>query len=203
MYKTKQINQTKIPTTCISLIKRLIQKGQILLIDIKFQNLQESEMSFEQVFERILRFMRLNPRGNYKLMIGTDSQVHHHHTLFITGIVIQNEGKGAWACIRKYTVPRRMKHLHERISKETSLTEEIVMMFTLERKNSMIDVILPYIYQGATFAMEGHIDIGSGKRNKTRIYVEEMVSRIESMGLEPKIKPNSFVASHYANRFTK
>lgn len=51
--------------------------------------------------------------------------------------------------------------------------------------------------------MEGHIDIGSGNRNKTRIFVEEMVSRIEAMGIEPKIKPESFVASTYANRYTK
>jgi uncharacterized protein len=51
--------------------------------------------------------------------------------------------------------------------------------------------------------MEGHIDIGSGNRNKTKIFVEEMVNRIEAMGLEPKIKPDSFVASSYANRFTK
>jgi predicted RNase H-related nuclease YkuK (DUF458 family) len=51
--------------------------------------------------------------------------------------------------------------------------------------------------------MEGHIDIGSGQRNKTREYVEEMVTRIESMGFEPKIKPDSFVASSYANRYTK
>jgi predicted RNase H-related nuclease YkuK (DUF458 family) len=67
----------------------------------------------------------------------------------------------------------------------------------------MIDIVLPYIYQGASFTMEGHLDIGSGNRNKTRIYVEEMTARIEAMGLEPKIKPESFVASSYANRFTK
>lgn len=170
---------------------------------IKFQNLQESEMSFEQVFDRILRFMNIYPRGNFRLMIGTDSQVHQGHTLFITGIVIQNEGKGAWACIRKIIVPRCMDHLHERISNETSLTEEVVSFFTEERKNRMIDIVLPFIYQGATFSMEGHLDIGAGKRNKTRIYVEEMIARIESMGLEPKIKPDSFVASSYANRFTK
>jgi len=183
--------------------KTSFMKGQILLNHFLFQNLQEKEMSFEQVFERILKFMKLNPRGNYRLMIGTDSQVHHDYTLFITGIVIQKEGKGAWACIRRVYVRRRMEHLHERISKETSLTEEIVALFTEDRKNNMIDIILPFIYQGATFSMEGHIDIGAGKRNKTRIYVEEMVARIESLGLEPKIKPNSFVASSYANRYTK
>lgn len=160
-------------------------------------------MSFEHVFTRILRFMKINPRGNYRLMIGTDSQVHHDYTLFITGIVIQNKGKGAWACIRKVKALRKIEHLHERISKETSLTEEIVAMFTEERKNNMINIVLPFIYQGASFTMEGHLDIGSGQRNKTKIYVEEMMARIESMGLEPKIKPESFVASSYANRYTK
>lgn len=51
--------------------------------------------------------------------------------------------------------------------------------------------------------MEGHLDIGAGARNKTRQFVKEMVARIESMGLEPKIKPDAFVASSYANRYTK
>jgi uncharacterized protein len=168
-----------------------------------FQNLQEQNMTFDQVFERILKFMNRKPNGNYKLMVGTDSQVHMDRTIFITGIVIQNEGKGAWACIRKSIVPRKMLHLHERISYETSLTEEIVYQFTEEQKNKMIDIVLPHIYKGATFTMEGHLDIGSGKRNKTREFVQEMVSRLETIGVEPKIKPEAFVASSYANRFTK
>lgn len=147
--------------------------------------------------------MNRDPRGKYRLMVGTDSQVHCNRTVFITGIVIQNEGKGAWACIRKNIIPRKMLHLHERISYETSLTEKIVSLFTTERKNEMINVVLPYIYQGATFTMEGHLDIGAGKRNKTREFVNEMVTRMESIGVEPKIKPDAFVASSYANRYTK
>ncbi|MEH7416189.1 ribonuclease H-like YkuK family protein [Neobacillus drentensis] len=168
-----------------------------------FQNLQENGLSFEQVFERIVTFMSLNPKGNYRLMVGTDSQVHKSHTVFITGIVIQNKGNGVWACIRKVVVPRKMIQLHERISLELSLTEEIVAMFTEERKTKLITIVLPYVYEGATFTMEGHIDIGAGKRNKTREFVKEMVTRMESMGVEPKIKPDAFVASSYANRYTK
>ncbi|HYK72035.1 MAG TPA: ribonuclease H-like YkuK family protein [Pseudoneobacillus sp.] len=170
---------------------------------IYFQNLQEHKMTFEQVFGQIIKFMKLNPSGKYRLMVGTDSQVHKRHTIFITGIVIQSAGKGGWACIRKVTVPRKMTQLHERISMELSLTEEIVSMFTEERKNQLITIVLPYLYQGATFSMEGHIDIGAGKRNKTSAFVKEMVARMESMGVEPKIKPNAFVASSYANRYTK
>lgn len=171
--------------------------------DDSFQNLQESNMSFEQVFKRIIQFMKLSPCGHFRLMVGTDSQVHRTHTVFITGIVIQNEGKGVWACIRKVIIPRQMIQLHERISLELSLTEEVVSMFNEDRKNQLIDIILSYLYQGATFSMEGHIDIGAGKRNKTSEFVKEMVTRIESMGVEPKIKPNAFVASSYANRYTK
>lgn len=173
------------------------------VLNYTFQNLSEKRMSFEQVFSNIVQFMKRDPLGNYRLMVGTDSQVHARFTLFITGIVIQREGRGAWACIRKVTVPRKMTNLHERISFETTLTEEIVSMFTENRKSELIDIILPHIYKGSSFTMEGHLDIGAGKRNKTREFVKEMVSRIESMGVEPKIKPFAFVASGYANRYTK
>ncbi|MFC0560713.1 ribonuclease H-like YkuK family protein [Halalkalibacter alkalisediminis] len=160
-------------------------------------------MTFEEVFNRVIKFMKIKPTGNYRLMIGTDSQVHSKTTVFITGIVIQHAGKGAWACIRRSVVPRKMLHLHERISLETTLTEEVVSMFSEDKKNRMIDIVLPYLYQGATFSFEGHIDIGSGQRNKTREFVNEMVARLEMIGVEPKIKPDAFVASSYANRFTK
>lgn len=173
------------------------------VLNYSFENLQEKNMIFDQVFERIVQFMKRNPSGNFRLMVGSDSQVHPEYTRFITGIVIQQVGKGAWACIRRNVVSRKMTNLHERISFETSLTEEVASLFTEVRKDELINIVLPNIYKGASFTIEGHIDIGAGERNKTRIYVREMVARIESMGIDPKIKPDSFVASGYANRYTK
>ncbi len=169
----------------------------------EFQNLTYKSMDFKQVFSHIVAFMNNEPKGEYKLMLGTDSQVHPRHTLFITGVVIQRVGKGAWACFRKEIVDRQMTTLHERISYETSLTEQVAALFTEQHKHQLIDIVLPHIYKGATFTIEGHIDIGSGDRNRTRVYVNEMVARIESLGMEPKIKPDSIVASSYANRYTK
>lgn len=96
-----------------------------------------------------------------------------------------------------------MENLHERISYETTLTEEVVSLFTEDKKEQLIQIVLPNIYKGASLTIEGHIDIGSGERNKTRIFVKEMISRMNSIGLKAKIKPDSFVASCYANRFTK
>lgn len=173
------------------------------LINLSFDNLREKNMTFEQVFERIVQFMKQDPRGNYRLMFGTDSQVHSRSTRFITGIVIQREGKGVWACIRKVVVPRKMTVLHDRISFETSLTEQVVSMLDEDKKNQLIEIVLPHVYRGSSFTIEGHIDIGTGRRNKTSEFINEMVSRMESLGIEAKIKPNAFVASSYANRFTK
>ncbi|MDQ7863982.1 ribonuclease H-like YkuK family protein [Peribacillus frigoritolerans] len=51
--------------------------------------------------------------------------------------------------------------------------------------------------------MEGHIDIGIGKRNKTSEFVKRNGSQDGIHGVEPKIKPDAFVASSYANRYTK
>ncbi|TSB46818.1 ribonuclease H-like YkuK family protein [Alkalicoccobacillus porphyridii] len=168
-----------------------------------FYNLQEKGMLFEQVFDHIISFMNQQPQAQYKLMLGTDSQVHPRFTRFISGIVIQRLGYGVWACASKTVVNRKMNNLHERISYETTLTEEVAAMFTESHKTELINIILPHIYEGATFTIEGHIDIGAGKRNRTREFVREMRGRIESSGLEAKIKPDSFVASCYANRYTK
>ncbi|MFC7061947.1 ribonuclease H-like YkuK family protein [Halobacillus seohaensis] len=170
---------------------------------ISFQNITYSQMNFEQVFSHITSFMKDDPLGNYKLMLGTDSQIHTDHTRFITGIVIHRVGKGAWACFHKEIIPRKMRVLHERISYETTLTEEVASLFTKDKMDQLIEIILPNIYQNASFTVEGHIDIGSGERNKTRAYVNEMVGRIESLGFEPKIKPHSITASGYANKYTK
>lgn len=181
----------------------VVMMKNLTVLNYSFENSQEKSMTFDHVFNRIVRFMKRNPNGNYRLMVGTDSQIHPRCTRYITGIVIKQEGKGAWACLRRNVVSRKMTNLHERISYETSLTEEVASLFTPERKDELINIVLPYIYKGSSFTIEGHIDIGSGERNKTRIYVREMVSRIESIGMDPKIKPDSFVASGYANRYTK
>jgi predicted RNase H-related nuclease YkuK (DUF458 family) len=174
-------------------------------VDYLFKNSTEKRMSFEQIFQKISNFMKQDQMGNYRLMIGTDSQVQKRkkRTVFVTGIVIQRVGKGVWGCIRSQIIPRRMHSLKERISHETYLTEEMAYIFTDNLKSELIDIILPNIYKGSAFTMEGHMDIGLGKWNKTKEYADEMEERIKACGLIPVFKPYSFVASAYADKFTK
>jgi uncharacterized protein len=182
-----------------------IRKNHLTLIhDLEFRNTTESKLTLDDVNERILRFMKMDPMGSYTLEIGTDSQVHDGYTKFITGIIIARKGKGAWACYRQIIVPREIDSVKEKLSTETSYSEEIAAYFDEDRRRAMEDIILPYIYHGASFEAFINIDAGSDiLRNKTAPYVKEMVRRAESMGMLAKIKPDSIAASCYANRYTK
>lgn len=171
---------------------------------LEFRNTTERGLNLDTVHERILHFMRHDPVATYKFIIGTDCQVHQGHTKFITGVVIQRLGKGAWACYRQVIVHRALHSIREKLSMETALSEEIAMYFDESKRQDMENIILPHLYQGASFDMFIHIDAGDDEnKNRTAKFVQEMVRRVESVGMVPVIKPDCYVASAYANRFSK
>jgi predicted RNase H-related nuclease YkuK (DUF458 family) len=179
-------------------------KNYNLTHELEFRNTSEKKLSLEQVNERIIRFMKLDPKAEYKFIIGTDCQVHRGYTKFITGVVIQRLGNGAWACYRQVILPRQLISIKEKLSTETTLSEEIALFFNESKRQEMEDIVLPFVYKGSSFESYIHIDAGSDPiKNKTALYVAEMVLRVESMGMVPIIKPDSYVASAYANRYSK
>ncbi len=171
------------------------------LNNISFFNSSMKRISFIDVFSNILSFVKHDPRGIYTLAIGTDSQVKTDCTVFISAIMIYRKGEGAWGCMSRYRTARRIMNIREKISIETFLTQQIACMFNPKILDEIINIILPYIDYGAEFHHEVHIDIGNNGSSKRLI--NEMTSYFAGMGFEPKIKPDSYVASSYANRYTK
>ncbi|RKP46783.1 hypothetical protein D7Z26_24245 [Cohnella endophytica] len=173
--------------------------------ELCFQNLSEIDMSLDHVLERIVRFISKDPKGAYQFVIGTDSQVHRGQTKFVTGIVIHRIGRGAWACYRQLAIPRQLNSIREKLTLETSFSQRVAGYFDSKAVSRMEEPLLPYLYQGAM--LETFIDIDAGTEpvvNKTAMYVQEMVDRVEAMGMyAPRVKPDACVASSYANRFTK
>jgi uncharacterized protein len=173
--------------------------------ELSFQNVTESNLSLELVLRRILRFITQDPKCTYHFVIGTDSQVHRGYTKFVTGIVIYRLGKGAWACYRQIAVPRELISIKEKLTLETSFSQRVAGFFDVNAVTQMEELLLPYVYQGAM--LETFIDIDAGTEpviNKTALYVQEMVDRVEAMGMyAPRVKPDAYAASSYANRYTK
>lgn len=166
---------------------------------MKFFNSVQKNMSFSDVIAGIKYFIRANPDCEYRLAVGTDSQVKGKYTCFATGIHIHRVGQGAWCCISKRIESRRYKSLQEKIAKETSMTYEIACMLNEQLMDALCDFAVRY--KNFDCRLEAHIDVGT--KGETRKLIREMVGYFEGMGIEAKIKPDSFVASSYANKYSK
>ncbi|AZB42631.1 hypothetical protein CEF21_10210 [Bacillus sp. FJAT-42376] len=166
-----------------------------------FYNVTEENMSLEDVIARLKGFLRKDPRSVYILSIGTDSHVHHKETKFITAIHLHRVGKGAWGCLKNFVIPRPISSVHEKISTETALSQELAYSFVTLYLGELSDILIPFSEEGADLSFEIHLDIG--RKGATKDLIQEMTGRITAMGLEARIKPDSYTAFSYANRYTK
>ncbi|RXI96543.1 hypothetical protein DS745_22820 [Anaerobacillus alkaliphilus] len=169
--------------------------------DLVFYNTSIDQMSFDMVFDHLLQFIKREPTSFYRLAIGTDSQVHPTGTKFITSVHLHRVGKGAWGCLKKEIIPRRVTSLKEKIFLETMYSQEVASLFSNDHISNLAEPLIPHIDNGADLTFEVHLDIG--KKGKTKHFIEEMSDRILAIGLQPKIKPESYAASSYANKYTK
>jgi uncharacterized protein len=166
-----------------------------------FYNVSEKQMSFQTVIERIKGFILKDPRSEYVLSIGSDSHVHQSETKFITAIHLHRKGKGAWGCLKNHLVKRPILSIREKISMETTLSQEVAYYFISTYLGEISDLLIPFADEGADLLFEIHLDIG--RKGLTKELIQEMTGRIEAMGIEAKIKPDSYTAYSYANRYTK
>ncbi|RKD33738.1 ribonuclease H-like YkuK family protein [Thermohalobacter berrensis] len=170
-------------------------------LDDDYFNRSERHLSFGDVKERIIKFIKRDPVASYKLAIGTDSQVKGGYTVFASAIVVHRVKKGAWGCIKKNILDREVMNLREKISIETNLTLQLASKFTPDFFDEITEIILPYVDKGANFSHEVHIDIG--KKGETKRFTKEMVGYFAGLDFEAKIKPESYAATSYANKYTK
>lgn len=166
---------------------------------MRFFNTVQKNMSFADVVASIKYFVKLNPDCRYRLAVGTDSQVKGRITSFATGIYIHREGQGAWGCIGKRAQNKQYINLKEKITMETTITFEMVYVLNEQLKEAFRDFHSKY--SNFDCKIEAHMDVGT--KGETRNLIREMSGYFEGIGVDAKIKPDSFVASSYANRFSR
>lgn len=156
---------------------------------MKFYSPSKGAMSLERVFGEIRRYMEQNPDEQYRLIIGTDSQVRQR-ALFVTAVIIHRLGKGArYFYVKRYE--RAMQSLRQRIYYETSLSLDVASRLTAIMAQSDIGEL----------QLEIHLDIGT--RGSTRTLIKELVGMVIGSGYAARIKPDSFGASTVADKHTK
>jgi len=174
----------------------------VVIINNKlFRNSLYKDLTINQVYEILLNLIKQAPHSEYRLSIGTDSQVGKRETVFVTAIHLHRIGRGAIGFFTTETFPRPILSLREKIYYETSKTLELASWFTEEKMDLMVECILSTMGRPGDIHFEFHLDIGTS--GPTKELISEMVAMAKSTGFEPKIKPESYAASCYANRYTK
>ena len=159
-------------------------------------------MGIEDVIKDILKRVKADPYGDYELSIGSDSQVKSDYTKFITAIILHKKGKGAWAWRSRYIENRRMENYKEKIIKEVEFTQYVMIEFLNSNiYDQVLDIILQYIDKGSNFRLVSHVDIGL--EGKSRELVKFVDGMFKGLGVDVEIKPNSYAASCYADRYSK
>jgi predicted RNase H-related nuclease YkuK (DUF458 family) len=156
-------------------------------------------MSFADVVDSIEYFITVDPDSKYRIAVGTDSQVRGKYTCFATGIHIHRVGQGAWCCVSKNIENKIYNNLREKISRETLITYEVAYILN----ELLVGFLCEYVekYKNFDCKLEAHIDVGT--KGETRKLIREMVGYFQGLNIDAKIKPDSFVASSYADRYSK
>ena len=155
----------------------------------RFNSPTYGQLEFKEVVERIAKYMEDVPDQKYRVVIGTDSQVHNHDEVdFVSALIIHRVGSGGIYFWQREKV-KKPYALRERIYEEATRSMTLAEEFLQAFKNNVLE-----------YDLEIHVDVG--RLGETRVMINEVVGMIRGSGFEVKIKPEAYGAQSVADRYT-
>ncbi len=146
------------------------------------------KFSVNQVVSEVIRFMEGDLKRRYKITIGTDSlRLVDGRADFVTAVVVHRVGNGGRYFWRRLELGK-FHTLRDRIIKEVLLSLEVAQKILDEFQN----------FKKVDFDFEIHADIG--EHGPTKAMINEVVGMIRAYNFEARTKPESYAASHVADR---
>jgi len=165
-----------------------------------FYNPTKGNLSLEGVLEEMIGYMSAKPERSYEIIVGCDSSsVDNPH--FPIAVAILRTGEGGRFFLKKITYPEAM---NKRFALwKNRIIEEVVL--SCEMALAMRDIFTKKMesLKGNNFQYNFryiHADIG--ENGQTRDMIKELTGLIIGNGFEPKIKPESYVASSLADKYS-
>ena len=161
----------------------------------KFHSIDGNNLDFSDIAQLIKSFMDEDEKGQYKLAIGTDSEVktdreNKKFLELITAVVIYRKGYGGRYFWRKKIV-NNVKTLREKIYQEVLLSIDTAKDFIPDIKSKLNG-------KNTKYDLEIHIDVG--EKGDTRAMIREVIGIVTGNGFIAKTKPDSYAASNVADR---
>lgn len=154
-----------------------------------FTSPSKGNLSFAEMMEDVIAYIKGLPSSSYKIIVGTDSMVREE-TCFITAVIVHRLGKGARYYYRKKT-HRKITSLRQKVFYETALSLELGGLIAKHFSENGFDHM----------QVEIHIDVGT--KGETRDLIKEVVGMVTGSGFAARIKPDAYGASSVADKHTK
>lgn len=161
-----------------------------------FYSPTKGNLKIEDVIEELLNYISEKPEKSYDVIVGCDSSSEEMPN-FPVAIVILRVGEGGRFFLKKVGYQnRKFYNWKERILEEVLLSCQLALHLkeNFETKIASLNKKLNYQFRYI------HADVG--ENGATRDMIREVIGLIRGNGFEPKIKPESFVASTVADRYT-
>lgn len=146
-------------------------------------------LSFEDVFKKLVEYIEADTGYRYSIIVGTDSFLAAE-TVFISAIIIHRIGHGGRYFYKKLR-HRKIENLRQRIFYETSLSLETAAILKAKLSENGF----------AKLPVEIHIDVG--ENGDTKDIIREVVGMVTGSGYAAVTKPNAYGASKVADRHSK
>jgi len=165
-----------------------------------FYNPTRGNLALDKVMDEMISYMQERPERFYDIIVGCDSS-SGNEPHFPLAVAILRVGEGGRFFLKKITYSfsfnRRFIHWKNRILQEVLLSCDLAL-FLRENFNKKVDALANknFRYQFCYI----HADIG--ENGQTKDMIKELTGLIRGNGFEPKIKPESFIASTLADRFS-
>jgi len=157
-----------------------------------FYNPTRGKLTLEEVIKEIGSYIEEKPEKFYDVIVGCDSP-SEEEPYFPVAVVVLRKNEGGRFFLKKIKYPAAAKkkfyNWKSRILEEVMLSCQLALIL----KEKMVlspNCQLRYI----------HADVG--ENGQTKDMIKEVVGLIRGNGFEPKIKPESYVASVVADRYT-
>lgn len=163
-----------------------------------FYNPSRGNLKVKQVIEEILGYIKTKPEKFYDIIVGCDSS-SGEEPHFPVAVVILRKGEGGRFFLKKVNYPpasKKFLNWKTRILEEVLLSCELALFLkeNLEKEIQNLTFLANYQFRYI------HADIGES--GQTKDMIKEVTGLIRGNGFEPKIKPEAYVASTVADRYT-
>ena len=159
-----------------------------------FYNPTKGNLKIDKVIEELFNYISEEPEKFYDIIIGCDSS-SSEEPHFPVVIVVLRVGWGGRFFLKKISYKdRKFYNWKTRVLEEVFLSCQLALHLreNFEKKINNKDFRYQFRYI--------HADIG--ENGQTRDMIKEVIGLIRSNGFEPKIKPEAFVATTVADRFS-